>query len=61
MISFLKGWFVFLFLRRSQKAKDRLAICDDCEFRKGFVCGECGCVLSAKAESDDDCPKGYWI
>lgn len=60
MISFFKGWLHFLFLRRSEKARLRLSVCDDCSYRRGFVCGVCGCPLGPKAESDDDCPRGYW-
>lgn len=57
----LKGWFRFLFAKRSQMAKDRLQICFQCTQRRGVFCGACGCELHAKAEVDEEeCPKGLW-
>ena len=54
------GWYRYLFAKRSEKAQLRIDICGVCQFKKGRFCGVCFCELHAKAESDDDCPKGYW-
>lgn len=56
------GWFRFMFRPASEMAKKRLAICEDCKFRRGYFCGECWCELDAKAEiEDEECPKNYWL
>lgn len=61
LFNICKGWFLFLFAKRSQMAKDRLEICFSCHFRKGIFCGGCGCELHAKAEiEEEDCPKEIW-
>jgi len=55
------GWFFWLTNRRNDLANKRLPICVECQFRKGFTCGECGCWLQAKARiQDEECPKGKW-
>lgn len=54
------GWYYWITNRNSPIARERLKICTSCEFRKGFLCGECGCVLQAKARIDDECPKDKW-
>lgn len=59
--SIITGWYRFLFEKRSEIGRHRLEICKQCELRKGFVCGECGCVLAAKVEvEDEECPVGKW-
>lgn len=40
--------------------KDRLNICHECEYRKRFYCGVCGCPLLAKVRSLNSCPKNKW-
>ena len=51
-----------MFRPASAMAKKRLAICEDCKFRRGYFCGECWCELDAKAEiEDEECPKNYWL
>ena len=56
-----KGWFIFLFYKRSQMSKTRLAICWDCPYRLGVFCNDCGCELHAKSEiEEEECPKGFW-
>lgn len=61
ILNILKGWYRFLFAKRSQMAKDRLTICFQCTQRKGIFCGVCGCELHAKAEVEqEECPKGLW-
>ncbi len=43
-------------------AKERIAICNPCEFRNGLLCGECGCFLKAKVRDEHEhCPKNLWI
>ena len=52
-----KGWFIFLFYKRSEMSKSRLKICAKCELRQWYFCGECGCELHAKSEVEDEkCP-----
>lgn len=61
LLNILKGWFIFIFKKRSVMANQRLKICFQCPFRKGIFCGECGCELHAKAGLEDEyCPKGKW-
>ena len=57
----LTGWFLTLILWDSWWAKERRKICKGCEFRKYFVCGECGCVIAAKSRiKDEECPAKKW-
>ncbi len=46
----------------NQDTKDnRRNICNDCESRKAFLCGECGCIIRAKsAIANEKCPIGKW-
>jgi hypothetical protein len=49
-------------------ADQRIAVCNDCPFRKYndvgdfFFCGSCGCPLAGKIYSpvEKSCPKGFW-
>lgn len=54
--------FIKLAKGENQKlAKERIAICNPCEFRAGILCGVCGCFLNAKVrEPEEKCPKGFW-
>jgi len=62
MMNILRGWFRFLFHKRSDMAANRLLICSECPFSKWGFCKICGCQLNAKAEVEDEsCPKGYWV
>jgi len=55
------GWWFWLFNRNNHLAKERLPICVDCDDRKGFKCGVCGCPLQAKSRvRDEHCPKFKW-
>lgn len=60
----IKGWYRFLFRKKSAMARARLAICLPCEFRRGRFCSVCWCELDAKAElnkdEDEGCPKNKW-
>ena len=59
--SIIKGWFRYLFFKPSEMGKKRLSICQPCNYRKGFLCGECGCVLVAKVEvEEEECPALKW-
>jgi len=61
MINIIKGWLRFLFSKRTQMASDRIKICLDCPFRKGYFCGVCFCELHAKASvEEEECPKDKW-
>lgn len=40
---------------------ERMAICDNCEYRSGSKCLKCGCFLEMKASwASADCPIGKW-
>tara|TARA_R100000808_G_scaffold63_1_gene509 strand:+ start:6869 stop:7498 length:630 start_codon:yes stop_codon:yes gene_type:complete len=40
---------------------ERMAICDNCEYRSGPRCLKCGCFLEMKASwASADCPIGKW-
>lgn len=55
--SIIKGWFRFMFMKRSPMAQARLNVCFDCPFNKYWICTKCGCPLFAKAESEEEhCP-----
>lgn len=61
VFNIIKGWFIFLFGKRTKQASDRILICLDCKFRKGYFCGVCGCEIHAKASlKDEHCPKYRW-
>ena len=48
-------------LASEQEIDARRAICDACEYKKGKMCGVCGCLLSAKTKlAKEQCPKGFW-
>jgi hypothetical protein len=54
-----------IFKKRSDMAKRRLKICSNCGYREyiagQYVCGLCGCFLSAKAEVEDEkCYDNKW-
>lgn len=55
--SIVLGWWYWLLNRNNTLANERLDVCIHCELRKGLVCGECGCVLQAKARLiEEHCP-----
>jgi len=57
----LTGFYLVLTGNDSPMAIKRRLICKDCELRKGLVCGECGCVISAKVQlEEEECPVGKW-
>ena len=35
----------------SRVVSERTKICHECPFRKGYVCGECGCIIPVKVLS----------
>jgi len=50
-----------MFENPTPEAVKRKVICKDCSLRKYFVCGECGCVISAKVVLEEEsCPLGKW-
>lgn len=56
-----KGWYLFLFAKRTDQARERIAVCYDCPYRKGYFCGVCWCELHAKSMiEEEECPKGFW-
>jgi len=56
-----RGWFNYLFFKPSELGKHRLSICKPCGYRKGYLCGECGCILVAKVEENTEkCPLKKW-
>jgi Family of unknown function (DUF6171) len=61
-LTICKGWFIFLFKKRSAMAKERLKICFECPKRFGIVCSMCGCELHAKSEiEEEECPLDKWV
>jgi hypothetical protein len=41
--------------------KNRMSICEGCEFKKDVRCLICGCFLTYKVGlSAENCPKGKW-
>jgi len=62
LVHMLQGWgnLIVPSAARSEESKRKLKICNVCEERKGPICGDCGCVLIAKALSDSECPKDKW-
>lgn len=48
-------------LASKQEIEARRLICNACEFKKGPMCGACGCLLIPKTKvADEKCPKGFW-
>ena len=53
---------------QQQRAEQRIAVCNDCEFRKYnnvgdfYFCGVCGCPLKGKIYSpvEKSCPENKW-
>ncbi len=55
------GWWYWITNRNNELAKKRLDYCLHCPFRVGVTCGECGCLLQAKARLEEEtCPKYFW-
>lgn len=51
------GWWYYATNKNNELARRRLSICVDCNYRKTFTCGFCGCNLQAKARlPEEDCP-----
>ena len=48
--------------KQSKLYAERMAICQDCEFKTALGrCGKCGCVLTAKTKCDEcKCPVDKW-
>jgi hypothetical protein len=43
-----------------ERTKQRLNVCYNCEYRKQFTCGKCGCPIRAKVMSQKGCPMKQW-
>jgi hypothetical protein len=57
LFKIILGWWYFFTNRNNILLRRRLSICVNCELRKWFVCGECGCPLVAKGRIEDEqCP-----
>jgi hypothetical protein len=55
------GWYLMLTFHDTAEAKRRRGVCKTCEFRKGIVCGVCGCPLKALSLVEEKlCDKGKW-
>ena len=40
---------------------ERMKICNDCDHKKGPICGKCGCVLAFKTKlNGSHCPIDKW-
>ena len=55
----LFAWYR-LILNPDPLASARLAVCTDCDYRKGLKCGLCGCPLRALSQLEDGCEAGKW-
>lgn len=66
LINIIKGWWYLLFNKNEKLAKKRIAICKKCKSLEhiemlGDICGECGCILEAKARvKDEKCELNKW-
>lgn len=50
------GNFVF-----DEVEKQRLALCNNCNSKRGGTCVKCGCFISLKVQFPDEfCPIGKW-
>lgn len=53
----IRGWYYKLFNIERDLASIRLSICNKCEHKVetslGDACGQCGCILDAKARVED--------
>ena len=59
----ISGWKnVFITDEEAEElAAERSQVCDQCEHKKGFVCGLCGCPLKAKLRAvEAECPDNRW-
>lgn len=44
-----------------EDAAARKAICDVCPSKSGILCGECGCIITAKIRvNTSNCPLNKW-
>lgn len=50
----IKGWYRFLFKKRSEMSSDRIKICKSCELRKAYFCSVCWCELDALSSLRDE-------
>ena len=46
--------------RIENRATARLMVCEQCDKKKGRICGQCGCVLAWKSRSEGNCPLNKW-
>lgn len=66
IINIFKGWYYKFFNKNEQLARKRIAVCKKCESLEhidilGDICGECGCILEAKARvKDEKCKLNKW-
>lgn len=59
------GWYLKFFGLKDNLANERLTLCGTCDRKVktslGDACGECGCILDAKARVEDEhCDLGRW-
>lgn len=66
ILNIIKGWYYKIFNKHKELAKNRIAICNKCDYKVhidkvGDICNECGCVLDAKARVlDEQCELNKW-
>lgn len=74
IIYIIEGYFIWFWNIITGKtralAKQRLDICNKCEYNKNGICEICGCILKAKTRVDfpldennksiDGCPEKKW-
>lgn len=51
------GWYYYFTNKNNELARKRISVCVDCNYRKWFACGLCGCPLQMKGRHpDENCP-----
>lgn len=67
---YLKWFFDIITGKTAKLSKERLFICNECQYNKNGICELCGCILKAKVRVDfmldennisiDGCPERKW-
>ena len=61
IIRVFQGWWNWAFKKPDKETLRRRAICADCKYRKGKICGVCFCpIISKSASPNEKCLKDLW-
>jgi hypothetical protein len=64
LIKFLKAIFIFIYRGdtvNEELYKQRLSLCNSCDYREDKKCGVCGCSIKLKTKwTSETCPKNKW-